>query len=172
MTTIQEIENLETFYLIWLGNSIKQEFQQQLRIIINYLSVFKDTQQCLQYLQSLSKDDRVILIVKGKLGQQIVPDIVHLRQIISIYVYCNDKKTNEQWAKNFKKVNHSFLSMFRIVFRSKELSFIVMNFFNEFNQIISNDNIINSMNHYHAIFSILKKLMKLLSIISVFILKC
>jgi len=104
MTAIQEIENLETFYLIWLGNSLNNEFQQQLRTIINYLLIFEDEQQCLKYIQSLSKYDRVILIVKEKLSQQIV----HLRQIISIYVYSNEKKINEQWVKNFKKVDYSY----------------------------------------------------------------
>jgi len=103
--TIQKVENLDTFYLIWFGNSINNEVQQQLRTLINYLLIFEDEQQCLQYIQSLSKDDRVILIVKGKLCQQIISHIVHLRQIISIYIYFNDKKLNEQWTKNFKKVN-------------------------------------------------------------------
>jgi len=104
MTAIQEIENLETFYLIWFGNSLSNEFQQQLRTVINYLLTFEDEQQCLKYIQSLSKDDRVILIVKEKLSQQIV----HLRQIISIYIYSNEKKVNEQWTKNFKKVDYSY----------------------------------------------------------------
>jgi hypothetical protein len=105
MTTIVEIENLEVFYLIWLDNQINNEYQQQLRTIINYLVIFENEQKCLEYIHSRNKDDRIILIVKGKLGQQIIPNIVHLRQINSIYVYSNDKKINEQWTKNFKKVN-------------------------------------------------------------------
>ena len=77
--------------------------QQQLRTSINHLLTFEDDQQCLQYIQSLPKDDRIVLIVSGRLGQIIVPQIVHLRQIISIYVYCMDKKANEQWAQHFLK---------------------------------------------------------------------
>jgi hypothetical protein len=112
MTTIltslnQEVENLEIFYLIWFGNSINIEIQQQLRTIINYLIIFEDEQQCLQYIHSLSKDDRVILIVNGKFSQKFVPQIVHLQQITSIYILAKDKKPIEQWAKNFKKVNDS-----------------------------------------------------------------
>jgi len=112
MTTIltslnQEVENLEIFYLIWFGNSINIEIQQQLRTIINYLIIFEDEQQCLQYIHSLSKDDRVILIVNGKFSQKFVPQIVHLQQITSIYILSKDKKPIEQWAKNFKKVNDS-----------------------------------------------------------------
>ena len=38
-----------------------------------------------------------------RLGQIIVPKIVKYRQIASIYVYCMDKKANEQWAKQFQQ---------------------------------------------------------------------
>jgi hypothetical protein len=105
--TIQEVENLESFHLIWLSNSINTEIQQQLRTIINYLLTFEDKQQCLQYIHSLSKDDRIIFIVNGKFSQQFIPQIVHLRQIISIYIYCHDKKPHEHWTKNFKKVKYA-----------------------------------------------------------------
>lgn len=101
--------NLEIFYLIWLGNLVNPEFQQQLRTIINHLSIFEQEEICLQYIHSLNVDERVIFIVKGKLGQQIVPQIVHLPQIHSIYVYSNDKKGNEQWTKNYKKIRGVFL---------------------------------------------------------------
>ena len=107
--TIQEIENLESFYLIWLSNSINTDVQQQLRAIINYLLTFEDSQQCLQYIHSLSNDSHIVLIVNEKLAQQFIPQIVHLQQITSIYIYANDKKSNDHWVKNFKKVNHSNL---------------------------------------------------------------
>ncbi|CAF0978523.1 unnamed protein product [Rotaria sp. Silwood1] len=50
------------------------------------------------------KNDHIILIVSGRLGQIIVPKIAQLQQIILIYVYCQDKKANEQWGKQFSKV--------------------------------------------------------------------
>ena len=105
MTTIEHIENLEGFYLIWLGNHIDNEFQQHLRTIINYLLIFEYEQNCSEYIRSRTKDDRIVFIVDGKLSQQIVPNVVHLRQINSIYIFSNDKKTVEQWAKSYKKVN-------------------------------------------------------------------
>ncbi|CAF4736512.1 unnamed protein product, partial [Rotaria sp. Silwood1] len=101
--TIEETENLETFYLIWLGDSMKNEVRQQLRTIINYLLIFEDEQQCFQYIYSLSKNDRVILLVKRKLSQNFIPQIIHLQQIASIYIYSNDKNTNEQGKKNMNK---------------------------------------------------------------------
>ncbi|CAF3606958.1 unnamed protein product [Rotaria socialis] len=102
--TIEENENLESFYIICFDDSIKNEIRQELRSIINYLLVFQDEQQCLQYIDSVSKYDQVILIAKRKLSQHFIPQIVHLQQIISIYIHSNDKNANEQWTKSSNKV--------------------------------------------------------------------
>jgi hypothetical protein len=108
--TSKATENLETYGLLWLDASVNSsqeniQAQQQLRSSINYLLTFQDDQQYLQYIDSVPKDDRIVLIVSGRLGRIIVPQIVQLRQIISIYVYCMDKKANEQWAQHFSKVS-------------------------------------------------------------------
>jgi hypothetical protein len=109
--TTQEDQNLETYCLIWLDASVNEsqeniQAQKQLRSSINHLMTFEDDQQCLKYIQSVPKDDRIILIVSGRLGQIIVPKIVKYRQISSIYVYCMDKIANEKWANQFKKVTY------------------------------------------------------------------
>jgi hypothetical protein len=106
----QRDENLETYCLIWLDTSVNSSeenlhAQQQLRSSINHLLTFEDDHQCLQYIHSVPKDDRIVLIVSGKLGRLVVPKIARLRHISSIYVYCMDKKANEQWAQDFSKVN-------------------------------------------------------------------
>jgi len=101
--------NLETVYLVWLDTSVNTskdniDAQQQFRTIINHLETFENVQECEQYLRQTSKDDRIFLIVSGRLGQEIVPRIHQYRQVSSIYVYCMNKRTNEEWAKHFTKV--------------------------------------------------------------------
>ncbi len=101
--------NLETYSLIWLDSSVgeSQDFiqaQRHLRTTINYIKLFKQSNECFEYIKSLSKYDRIVLIVSGRLGQEIVPKIHQFRQISSIYVYCMNKKQNEQWARQFNKV--------------------------------------------------------------------
>ncbi len=108
-------ENLETYCLIWLDASVNSspenvKVQQQLRSSINHLLLFEDDQQCLEYIHSVPKDDRIVFIVSGKFGQIIVPQIVQLRQIISIYIYCTDKKANEEWSRHFTKVTIFYIS--------------------------------------------------------------
>jgi len=99
---------LEIFCLVWLDKDVNvkgtRNTEQRLRSIINHLKKFQDVQQCQQYIEQRSQRDRLVLIVSGHLGREIVPAIHKLRQVISIYVYCMDKKSNEQWGSNFTKV--------------------------------------------------------------------
>jgi hypothetical protein len=101
-------KNLEIFSLIWLDDNLNikdiRDTEQKLRSIINHLKKFQDIKECQQYIEQRSKKDRLILIVIGQLGREIVPSIHNLRQVMSIYVYCMDKKSNEQWACKFAKV--------------------------------------------------------------------
>jgi len=111
-TNQSEETNLENVYVIWLDasiNSSKENFdiQKQIRSTINHVKTFANVNDCERYLQQISQDDRIFLIVSGRFGQEIVPKIQHYRQIISIYVYCMDRKINELWAKNFPKVRSS-----------------------------------------------------------------
>ena len=110
ITSEQKDENLETYSLVWLDASVNSSqeniaAQKQLRASINHLLTFENEQQCLQYVHSLPQDDRTVLIVSGRLGRIVTPQIAPFRQITSIYVYCMDKKANEQWASKFPKVS-------------------------------------------------------------------
>ncbi|CAF0974270.1 unnamed protein product [Rotaria sordida] len=101
--------NLETFSLVWLDSSINDSqdnlhTQQQLRTIINHLRTFDNSYDCEHYIRSVSNHDRIVIIVSGLSGRQLVPRIHNLRQVCSIYVYCMDRKTNAQWTKNFTKI--------------------------------------------------------------------
>jgi hypothetical protein len=114
--------NLETFSLLWLDAQVNtteenRQAQRKLRQIINHLRTFDDQNECEQYISYASNQDRFVLIVSGRLGRQIVPEIHHLRQLSAIYVYCSDKKLNEEWAKNYTKVSRCFsLSFYSFIF--------------------------------------------------------
>ncbi|CAF3522958.1 unnamed protein product [Rotaria sp. Silwood1] len=102
-------ENLETFSLLWLDASVNDtqeniDAQHQLRTSINFLKIFEDADKCEQYIRSVPKDDRIVFIVSGRFGEIIVPRIHSLRQVSAIYVYCKDKKRNELWSHELKKV--------------------------------------------------------------------
>jgi hypothetical protein len=104
-------QQLEIFSLIWLDTNVNvkdtRNTEQNLRSIINHLKKFQDVKQCQEYIEQSSPIDRLVLIVRGRMGQEIVPVIHQLRQVISIYVYCTDKQKNEEWSCKFSKVRFS-----------------------------------------------------------------
>ena len=108
--TVEKDENLEANGLIWLDASVNSsqenlQAQQQLRTSIDHLLTFDDDQQCLQHIHSLSKNNRVVLIVSETMGRIILPQIDQFQQITSIYIYCTDRKTDKQWTQQFPKVS-------------------------------------------------------------------
>ena len=106
--------HLELFCLIWLdpGANVEETAyaEQQLRSLINYFQRFQDVRKCQKYIQECSENDRLILIVSGQLGEAIVPAIHDYQQVVSIYVYCMNKKRNELWSSKHSKVK---LEVFR-----------------------------------------------------------
>jgi hypothetical protein len=85
--------NLETFALLRLDAAVNtseenREAQQQLRSTINHVTTFENASLCEQYIRSVCLHDRLVLIVSGKLGQEVVPYIHQVRQLSSINVYC------------------------------------------------------------------------------------
>lgn len=95
--------------LVWLDPQVNtreenREAQVKLQEIIYPLKTFKDQQSCYQYIQRSFSSTQITLIVNGYCGQQLVPRIHHFKQITDIYVFCLDKQRNEQWTKDFSKV--------------------------------------------------------------------
>ncbi|CAF3372980.1 unnamed protein product [Rotaria socialis] len=102
-------DRLETFSLVWIRNEIDkieqhQNHEQKLRTIINHLKIFDNIEQCQQYFQVISKEDRFVVIINDKLSREIVPMIHNLNQVSSIYVYCSEEKKHKKWSKDFSKI--------------------------------------------------------------------
>ncbi|CAF0847220.1 unnamed protein product [Adineta steineri] len=112
-------KRLEIFSLIWLDAIVNvkdtRDTEVKLRSIINHIKKFQDIKQCQRYIEQTSQKDRLVIIVSGQLGQEIVPHIHQLRQVISIYVYCMDKKSNEQWAYKFAKIKSVVVDLNELV---------------------------------------------------------
>ena len=107
--------NFQPFTLCWLDAEVNQSdhnktVQKQLRTIVKQLTVFDDEQRCRTMIEAFNKQERLILIVSGRLGQTLVRDIHSLPQLTSIYIYCRDKTLHEHWARQFFKVKFVFLS--------------------------------------------------------------
>jgi hypothetical protein len=105
--------NLESFACLWLDQNVNStednlRTQQELRQVINHLRIFADSDQCEQYIEQIT-NEKIVLIVSGLLGRQVVPRLHSLPQFSACYVFCQDKKANEQWANKYHKVTHFHL---------------------------------------------------------------
>ena len=101
--------NLVSNELIWLDQSAgnaqeSRHAEEHLRQRFNDIKFYKQVDHCEGYIRLLQKTARIIIVVSGRLGQEIVPRIHNLPQVSSIYVYCMNKQKYEQWAQSFPKV--------------------------------------------------------------------
>ncbi|CAF1649494.1 unnamed protein product [Didymodactylos carnosus] len=107
--TIEDKEKkFETFSLLWLDRDMNYtsrnwKTQKKLRESINYFKRFNNLSTCEKWIrQRQIQDEKVILIVSGAYGKEILPNIYQLPQLVGVYVYCLNKEIHEKWAKNYK----------------------------------------------------------------------
>ncbi|CAF2878588.1 unnamed protein product [Rotaria sp. Silwood2] len=111
--------NLESFTCLWLDQNVhitqdNQETLKEFRQIINHLRIFDNANECEQYIQQITHE-KIILIVSGFLGRQIIPRLHDLPQLAACYVFCHNKQMNEEWAKYYRKVSGIFVQRSELV---------------------------------------------------------
>ena len=116
--------NFESFACFWLDKNVdsneqNRKAQIELRTIINHLRTFSDMGQCESTI-SRTSNEKVILIVSGSFGKNLIPRLHNLQQLSACYVYCGDKAVHEKWTKDYFKVNvhlcHLLVQVFRLSF--------------------------------------------------------
>ncbi|CAF1233983.1 unnamed protein product [Rotaria sp. Silwood1] len=100
-------ENLEEMSIIWLDSNIHKtddclEMMNALRSIINDLHAYDNIDKCINYINSIRTDEKIVFIVSGPLGEKIIPDIYQSPKIVSIYIFCYDKTKHEVWSNQYK----------------------------------------------------------------------
>ena len=83
-----------------------RNIEQKFRSITNKLKRFQNVQSYLDYIEKISEKERTVFIVTGILGRELVPSIHEFEHVISIYVYCWDKKAHLDWSSQFTKVKY------------------------------------------------------------------
>lgn len=105
-------DHLETFSLLWIKGELNKtgkirNHEQKLRTIINHLKTFYSTDECYQYMQSVSKEDRFVLIISENFDSELLPTIHDNYQVSSIYIYSSNENKIKQSTKGLSKVKHS-----------------------------------------------------------------
>ena len=52
--------------------------------------------------------EKIVLIVSGVLGEEIIPRIHNLSQLSACYIFCSNTKRHKQWSNHYSKVKGVF----------------------------------------------------------------
>ncbi|UJR38457.1 hypothetical protein I4U23_031125 [Adineta vaga] len=108
-----DIQKIQNTILIWLDNNIDnnsedcQNIIMEFQRIINNINTFTDSDQCIDFIQTI-KDNKICIIMPGFLGQQMISRVHNMFQVDSIFIFCNNNKRHELWAKNWPKIKGVF----------------------------------------------------------------
>ena len=104
---------LQNYLLIWLDayfDESKEDYKkslQNLRHIVTSVTIFRDADECVDFLSTIEKE-KVFMIISGSLGQQIIPLIQDWPQLESVYVFGGNQSVHEQWARKTAKVKEVY----------------------------------------------------------------
>lgn len=100
----------EKYQLLWVDENVNElrdniDTQKKLRRAISQLKTFDNIKECEKHVYQLKDTDkRIVLIVSGKFGRELIPRIHDMQELNAFYVYCMNKDSNRQWAKKYGKV--------------------------------------------------------------------
>jgi Tfp pilus assembly protein PilF len=100
---------VQNFLLVWLDTSItssnkdSQNTLQQLRSVVNDITLFTDPDECVTFIQGV-QTEKAFIITSGSLGQALVPCVHPMAQVTAIFIFCGDQRRHEQWAKAWPKI--------------------------------------------------------------------
>ncbi|CAF3585548.1 unnamed protein product [Rotaria sp. Silwood1] len=112
--------NYEDFSLVWLDEKRNQnDFQCQLRCIINYLKLFHNIEQCINYVLSVTSE-KIFLIISDTLSKTVIPRIHDHSQLEHIYIYCRRRTIRESSVQTYAKVSGIFIDNSSLMTKLKE----------------------------------------------------
>jgi tetratricopeptide (TPR) repeat protein len=108
---------LQNVLIIWLDQTIDKENNRdcqktitQLHRISNCIETFTDANQCINFLSEI-KDEMAFIIISGSLGRKTVPQVHDMSQVHSIFIFCGNIASHEEWAKDWSKIKGIFNNM-------------------------------------------------------------
>ncbi|CAF3265969.1 unnamed protein product [Rotaria socialis] len=100
--------NAPTSVLMWLDPTVNNvensDAQKKLATIYTSFKKFQSVEDCEDAIRQLTGLSRVILIVSGGYGKDLVPRIHDLQQVSSIYVFCLQQEKYIELAKQYDKI--------------------------------------------------------------------
>ncbi|CAF1222341.1 unnamed protein product [Didymodactylos carnosus] len=88
---IQEPLPVDKYLVVWIQDEDDSTRLDTLSItdIINYLEVFFNIEQCINYIKSLADDTKIFFISSHSDTETVLKEVAHLSNVISIYLFDN-----------------------------------------------------------------------------------
>ena len=102
--------------LFWIDSNINPQddhFQvtlAQLQSVLGTIHVFNEGNECVKFLGSIT-DQNVFIVTSGSVGQQILPRVHKMSQVVAIFIFCMDRSKYESLIKTYPKVRGIFTDM-------------------------------------------------------------
>jgi len=100
---------VELTILVWLDassektNDVTQKTINHFRRVTNIVQVYSDLEKCYQFMSSI-QDEKILFVVSGSFGPQILSRIENFDQLYSAYIFCGNKANHIEWSKQYKKI--------------------------------------------------------------------
>ncbi|CAF3844870.1 unnamed protein product [Rotaria sordida] len=108
-TTVALSQIVENFRILWLDANIDKTNPDccntltRLRRVVSTVDTFTDVDPCVNFLKNIH-DEKVFMIVSGRLGENIIPIIHSMTQLDSVFVFCSNKARYEHLMTAWPKV--------------------------------------------------------------------
>ncbi|CAF3458461.1 unnamed protein product [Rotaria socialis] len=109
----QDTTNLEPYQFLWFDKEVNATednlVKEEARQVINHMRVFDNFEECERYVELVvERGQKIILIVSGYYGRELISRVQNIPQVAAVYVYCMNEDTYREWSKSYKKVNIFF----------------------------------------------------------------
>ncbi|CAF1151391.1 unnamed protein product [Adineta ricciae] len=158
-----DIQNVHNVLLICLDSTIDKKNKDcrdaltQLHCVVNDVCTYTDRDECVRFIENV-KDRKAFLIISAAFGRSVVPDVHHMSQVNSIFVFCENKKSQKVWTKDWVKIKEVCSEIAPLCEKLKqavqqcEQNFVCMNFIGTGNNL---DQLDSSFMHTHILKEIL-----------------
>ena len=110
-TFAEEIISSEALSLVWIDPNVENDenrrVHEKLGTLYGTYKKFASVGNGLDAIKKFSVSSRLVLVVSGGFGKEIVPQIHELEPVLAIYVFCMMVENYKTWAEQFPKVRIS-----------------------------------------------------------------
>ncbi|CAF1415492.1 unnamed protein product [Adineta steineri] len=106
--------NYSLLYLDECMDEANQEYQNilaQLKTNTDNVNIFKQRDECIDFLTDAEKNIKSFLVVENATVQQIMPLIDNIQQLHSVYIFSKIKCQHEEWTTKWRKIRSVYTNI-------------------------------------------------------------